>query len=602
VLALPCLRDRLSCSSNINALPTISDDAACRGRASVKFQKEVKKMELQMDHKVIETDVLIIGGGIAGLQAAIAAAEQGAKVLVAEKADTRRSGCGGMGNDHFMCYIPGVHPETLDEAIQGVLKTMEGPWQDIKMLRILLSRSFELVQKWESYGIEMRPTGDWNFEGHTLPGKVRHHLKYKGYNQKPLLTKKALSVGATIMNKVLVHNLLLDEQGAVVGAVGVSVKEKQPSLVVFSAKAVIITTGNSLRLYPGFNPAYLFNTDDCPANAGAGLAMAYRAGAKLVNIDIPYLHDGPKFFVRSGKATWIGLLSDIDGNSIGHYVDVPTRELGDPTAELWTGLFQEKLENGTGPVYMNCTRTSEADLQHMRESFVSEGDTSINEYLDQYGIDLRKSMVEFGTYECSLAQRGIEIDEHAQSSIPGLFSAGICTGNVKGNITSAAVFGQIAGEAASAYAKERSNVDVTQHPQIEQEVKFMQQFLCRSNGAQWKEANTALQQIMNDYAGMKVRSDSLFRAGKKYLRDLKCYAEKELMAKNSHELMRVLEVLDLLDVGEAVMLCSANRKETRGECHVRSDYTFTNPLLDDKFQTIQKTGDDIKLGFRDMWI
>ena len=449
----------------------------------------------------------------------------------------------------------------------------------------------------------MRPTGEWNFEGHTLPGKVRHHLKYAGYNQKPLLTKQALKVGAKIMNKTLIHNLLQDEAGNVIGAVGICLKEKEPELVIFEAKAVIISTGNSLRLYPGFNPAYLFNTDDCPANAGGGLAMAYRAGAKLVNIDIPYLHDGPKFFVRSGKATWIGVLSDIDGNNIGPFVDIPTRELGDPTAEIWTSVFQEKLENGTGPIYMNCTRTSEADLQHMRESFVSEGDTSINEYLDQYEIDLRKSMVEFGTYECSLAQRGIEIDEHAQTSISGLFSAGICTGNVKGNITNAAVFGQIAGEEASAYAKrlgKRSEIQIEQHPQIEKEVAYLQQFLNRSYGAHWKEANTTLQQIMKDYAGVKIRSANLFRAGKKYLQDLKCYAEKQLMASNGHELMRVLEVMDLIDVAEAVMLCSENRKETRGECHVRSDFTYTNPLLDDKFQTIRKTADGVELEFRDM--
>ena len=560
-------------------------------------------MKLKIEKQSIKTDVLIVGGGIAGMQAAIASAETGTDVLVVEKADTRRSGWGGMGNDHFLCYIPEVHQETLEEAVQGVLKTMEGPWQDLKMLRILLSRSFEMVKKWESYGINMRPTGDWNFEGHTLPGKVRHHLKYAGFNQKPLLTKQALKVGAKIMNKTVIHNLLQDEAGNVIGAVGVSLEDQEPTLVTFEAKAVIITTGNSLRLYPGFNPAYLFNTDDCPANAGAGLAMAYRAGAKLVNIDIPYLHDGPKFFVRSGKATWIGLLSDIDGNNIGPFVDVPTRELGDPTAEIWTGVFQEKLENGTGPIYMNCTRTSEADLQHMRESFISEGDTSINEYLDQYGIDLRKSMVEFGTYECSLAQRGIEIDERAQTSVPGLFAAGICTGNAKGNITNAAVFGQIAGEAASAYARtlnEQNNNLVEQHPLIAQEISYVQQFLDRECGAHWKEANTALQQIMKDYAGVKIRSGNLFRAGKKYLQDLKRYAEKQLMASNGHELMRVLEVMDLIDVAEAVMLCSENRKETRGECHVRSDYTFTNPLLDDKFQTICKVGDHVQLEFRDM--
>jgi len=564
-------------------------------------------MNLKKAKQVVKTDVLIIGGGIAGMQAAIAAAEKGVDVLVAEKADTRRSGCGGMGNDHFMCYIPGVHQETLEEAVQGVLKTMEGPWQDLKMLRILMARSFEMVQKWESYGINMRPTGDWNFEGHTLPGKVRHHLKYAGYNQKPLLTKQALKSGAKIMNKVLIHNLLQDDKGQVIGAVGISLKEREPELVIFEAKAVIISTGNSLRLYPGFNPAYLFNTDDCPANAGGGLAMAYRAGAKLINIDIPYLHDGPKFFVRSGKATWIGVLSDIDGKNIGPFVDIPTRELGDPTAEIWTGVFQEKLENGTGPIYMNCTKTSEEDLQHMREAFVSEGDTSINEYLDQYEIDLRKSMVEFGTYECSLAQRGIEIDEFARTSIPGLFSAGICTGNVKGNITNAAVFGQIAGENASAFAKKLATEKVAtssveNHPQIEKEVAYFQDFLTRENGAHWKEANTTLQQIMKDYAGVKVRSENLFRAGKKYLQDLKRYAENQLAAKNAHELMRVLEVMDLIDVAEAVMYSSENRKETRGECHVRSDYTFTNPLLDDKFQTIRKTANGIEMEFRDMKI
>lgn len=56
------------------------------------------------------------------------------------------------------------------------------------------------------------------------------------------------------------------------------------------------------------------------------------------------------------------------------------------------------MANGTGPTYMNCSETSEEDLQYMRRCFVSEGDTSINDYLDQNHIDLRKEMVEFDTY------------------------------------------------------------------------------------------------------------------------------------------------------------------------------------------------------------
>ena len=56
-----------------------------------------------------DTDFLCVGGGIAGLMAAINAAEQGMDCVVLEKADTRRSGSGGLGNDHFICYIPEVH-------------------------------------------------------------------------------------------------------------------------------------------------------------------------------------------------------------------------------------------------------------------------------------------------------------------------------------------------------------------------------------------------------------------------------------------------------------------------------------------------------------
>ena len=57
----------------------------------------------------LESDVLIVGGGIAGLMAAIAAADKGASVTLLDKANTKRSGAGATGNDHFLCYIPEKH-------------------------------------------------------------------------------------------------------------------------------------------------------------------------------------------------------------------------------------------------------------------------------------------------------------------------------------------------------------------------------------------------------------------------------------------------------------------------------------------------------------
>ena len=548
-------------------------------------------MKLNVRQDVVKTDVLVVGGGIAGMQAAIAAAEQGADVIVAEKADTRRSGCGATGNDHFICYIPEYHGDDFNEIIREVTETLIGPQQDYDLLRLMMKRSFELVQKWESYGINMRPTGEYKFLGHSMPGRRRYHLKYDGKDQKPLLTKKAKACGAKIMNKTVMHQLLTNDEGRVIGAIGINVAKEEPELVIFQTKAVIITTGNALRLYPGVNPAFPFNVANCPADTGGGQAMALRAGAKLVNLDLPYVHSGPKYFARAGKATWIGVLTDFNGKPVGPFVTKPTKELGDVTADIWQNVFEEKMEDGSGPVYMNCSETNPEDMEYMMNAFLSEGDSSIVDYLEQYDVDLRKEMVEFGTFEYNFTGRGLDIGIDGSASIPGLYAAGNATGNVRGDITSAAVFGQICGESASAYAKIVDEVTVDGNPVIDEEIALINDLLSRPDGATWKEANSMLQQIMREYVGMKLRSESLMKAGLKYIRDLRKYARAQMKADNAHELMRALEVFDLIDVGEAVALMSENRKESRGRCHRRSDYTFTNPLLGNKFQTIAKEKD-----------
>lgn len=555
-------------------------------------------MELKVRDEIVKCELLIIGGGIAGLQAAITAGERGVDVVVAEKADTRRSGNGANGNDHFMCYIPECHGDDFELVISEINETMEGgPWQDPAMLRKMMKRSFRMVQKWESYGINMRPTGQWRFEGHALPGRQRYHLKFDGRNQKSALTKQALRNGARIMNKVFINEVLVNEEGRAVGAIGFSIKEDVPEVIVFQAKAVLVATAQAMRMYPHVNPAFIFNTHSCPAAAG-GAAIAFRAGARLVNLDVPYIHAGIKGFARSGKATWIGVLSDIDGKYISPFLTKPNRETGDVMMDIWPGIFAERLANGTGPTYMNCTELSEEDLEYQAKAFESEGIDSITEYCEQRGIDLRKTMVEFGTYDYSLAQRGIDIGLNAMTTVPGLYAAGVCCGNVRGNITNAAVWGDVAGEESSEYIRQVDDYDVSHHPLISEKINFYKSFLERENGAHWLESNSTLQQIMNDYVGLKVRSATLLRAGIKYIRDLRQLSIAEIKCENSHELMRTMEVLDLIDLAEAVALTAENRKETRGH-HKRVDYPYTNPLLNDKFQTIEKTKDGFKLAFRD---
>ncbi len=542
-------------------------------------------MNVKVRDEIVKTDYLIIGGGVAGLQSAITAAAKGVDVLIAEKADTRRSGSGCGGNDHFMCYIPECHGDNLERVLSEIGEGMEGgPWQDPAMLRKMMLRTQSIVERWESYGINMKPTGEYHFEGHTMPNRQCYHLKYDGHNQKMCLTREAKKNGAKIMNKLFINDILINDEGRAVGAIGFILADDEPEVVVIQAKAVLVATAQAMRMYPNVNPAYIFNTHSCPAAAG-GAAIAYRAGAALVNIDVPYRHAGVKGFARSGKATWFGVISDINGDSISPFTTKPDRKRGDALMDINPGVFTARLESASGPTYMNCTGYTEEDHVYQHQQFKCEGIDSITDYLQQRDIDLHKSMIEFGTYDYSLAQRGIDIGLDASTNVNGIYAAGICCGNVRGNITSASVWGDVAAESVADYVKTVDEYDVSNHPLIQKRIDFYNQLMNRPQGADWLEANSTLQVIMNDYVGLKLRSEDMMRAGIKYLDDLKRYAENEIGCQDAHQLMRTMELFDLIDLAKAVAITSRNRKESRGG-HKRVDYNYSNPLLNNSFQTI----------------
>lgn len=212
----------------------------------------------------------------------------------------------------------------------------------------------------------------------------------------------------------------------------------------------------------------------------------------------------------------------------------------------------------------------------------TEPNKGILDNMAEEGIDPGKHAIEFRTYGIGV-NGGIWFNTDGETSLKGLFSAGQ---EYSGDMAFAAIFGWSAGEKAARYAKEADfGDDSNARERVDERVHLLEAILSREEGATWKEANLALQQIMSDYAGL-VRSETLLEQGLRNLGRLREKAYKTMVARNGHELGRCLETFNLLDVGEAVMLCARERRETRGR-HNRTDYPFTNPLLD-KFLHIRK--------------
>ena len=540
--------------------------------------------------KTLEADVVIAGGGIGGAMAAISAREAGAeRVVVLEKCNVRRSGSGATGNDHFSCYIPEVHGPDIEPVLREAMGSLIGQNKDPGMIRLHLEESFDIVRKWEAWGINMRPLGKWNFQGHALPGRPRVFLKFDGRKQKAVLAEQMKKHGVQVFNHHPVVELARVD-GRIAGALALDISTPEPGFALVKSPNVIVSTGLTHRLYTNAaTPSRMFNTSHCP-NCAGGQALGWRAGAKMVNMEIPYTHAGIKYFQRAGKATWIGVYRYPDGRPLGPFVTSPDAEYGDVTADIWNTAFSDVMHNGSGPAYLDCSECTPDMLAYMRQAMFDEGLSALIHYMDDKGIDPGRHAVECMRYEPTLHGRGLDVDRDGRTSVPGLYAAGDLVGNAGCGLGLAAWLGWRAGRAAAGDIPAVSGTpsDSTENlasvPSVRTKMEQLSAFAEREGGPDWQEANSALNQIMDDYAPAgpyKVRSESLLRAGLAYLAQLRAETLATLHTSCSHTLMRAAEVLDLFDCAEAVFHAALERRETRA-AHRRSDYTFTNPLLADR--------------------
>lgn len=555
--------------------------------------------------ELISTDVLVVGGGYAGCMAAIKASEHGVRVTLAEKGNTKRSGAAGTGNDHFYFYHPEIHAKA-GWTIQGMIKDqIRRGYKDQELEEIVAKESYARVLDLERFGVKFRYNKiyPWNYfvePGEYEEGKFRiipqffsvpNTLNYDGRDLKRKLTAEALKRGVNILNRVMITKLL-KSNGAVVGATGLNTRTGD--FIILKAKATVLAAGRGeTRLFR--NPTgYLFNTMGPPNCTADGHVMALKAGAEITVIP-PERTVGQvtlKNFPRTSFTATTCYPAGKHVNAKGEVlVEHPAAGLETHENALTVRRKKEtSIREGLWPFYLDLTQATEEEIKYAEWSTSNESTCwALLEIMRDMGIDLRKDKLEldFPKPGFGLSGRGfgVWIDTECATSLKGLYAAGDLLVQVGGAAPPAVVLGWRAGDRASKHALEAPE-PLVDEKQIEEERRRIFAPMERKDGLTWQELNIDLNNIMTDFVeasyvgGMtEVRSDYALRYGLERLNTLR---GEPLKASNPHELMRCLEVLNLIDVGELLIKAFLDHRL------YEADKWFTAKLVDEELTFSQK--------------
>ncbi|MGN0293251.1 MAG: FAD-dependent oxidoreductase [Lachnospiraceae bacterium] len=590
--------------------------------------------ELGMEESA-ETDVLVLGGGLSGCFAAIAAARKGLSVAIVEKGAIERSGAAGTGFDHWesACTNPcsGVTPKEIAEAY---VREQDGYSNGIAHY-IECREGYDRLLDLESFGGKVRDTED-EFAGAEFRDektKLMFAYDYKnkftirvwGSTFKPALYRELKRLGVKIYERTEATALLTvrqaDGSSRGIGAMGMNVRTGK--FHIFRAKSTVLAMSRPARVW-------LFDADLTGLcefrpmqSIGSGHAMGWRAGMEFTMMEktvrAEFSAAGrsfPPYGTGNNHNTWYAATMvdargveipyvDRDGKELktvseryypaegqkfflkGGVIDNPKYEYRGPE----TLDFDELVKRGYKlPFYADLSRMPEAERRVIWGMMVGEeGKTKIPIYRNytERGFDPEKHMLQsYGTGWQSAsfleqerqffgAPGGIMHDWDLKTNIDGIYACGdqLYASDCAGF---ACATGYYAGRKAADNAKtaEFTPFDEKIHRDIEAEKErlYAPLYADSENGVSWKELNSAISKAMQNYCG-GVKCESLLLEGLDLLKSFEKEIVPSLYAANPHDLMRTHEVLDILTVAQLVLYASLARKASSDTlCFQRSDY------------------------------
>ena len=526
--------------------------------------------EISDDFRIekIKTDVLIIGGGTAGCYAAIKLGEEAVNgkklsVLIAEKANIRRSGCLAAGVNALNAYITEGHiPE---DYVDYASKDADGIVREDLLLD--MSRRLNAV----TADLEKRGLVILKDENGKYVSRGWRNIKINGENIKPLLAKGVMEKeNVQVLNHVNITDLktFSDEKGtAVCGAYGFSVNEK--IFYDISAQAVLIATGGAAGLYrpnnPGFSRHKMWYP---PFNTGAGFAMGIRAGAEMTTFEMRFIALRCKDTIAPTGTIAQGVgASQI--NSLGENYE---KKYGLKTSERCWGTVEENLA-GRGPCYLKTKGISKEAEEDLYKAYLNMAPSQTLKWIENgKGPSLQNVEVE-GTEPYIVGGHtasGFWVDTKRETTIHGLYAAGdVAGGAPQKYVTGALAEAQIAAESIIASFKKNTPLKADMVSKESQVFSRYKAHFCISEEKSFlntEEVEEAMQKVMDEYAG-GIHTSYRYNEERLSLAEEKITSLENLIpllkAENMDDLLRICEVKERLTVCHVLIAHLLSRKETR---------------------------------------
>ena len=513
--------------------------------------------------KILHTDILIIGGGTAGCYAALTIREQSDySIVIAEKANIKRSGCLAAGVNAINAYI--VDGRKPEDYVEYAKKDAHGIVRE-DLLMTMSEGLNRVTHKMENLGLVILKDETGNYVA-----RGNRNIKINGENMKPLLAKAVEKLeDVTILNRINITDYIVEEN-EIKGAFGFSIEEG--TAYEIRAKKVLCATGGAAGLYrpnnPGFSRHKMWYP---PFNTGAGYAMGIRAGAEMTTFEMRFI----ALRCKDTIAPTGTIAQGVGAKQVNAKGEVYEDKYGLTTSERVYGTVMENLE-GRGPCYLRTEGITQEQDESLKKAYLNMAPSQTLKWLES-GKNPSEQNVEIEGTEPYIVgghtASGYWVDTDRETTIHGLFAAGdVAGGCPQKYVTGAMVEGEIAAKKIVSQLneerdKEKASDESTEKKALDAKITEYNRYLSNEGGMYETEAlEEAMQKVMDEYAG---GISTHYQFNEKQLALAKEKIEKiEKLAENvnagdMHELMFVYELKERLTVCKSVIAHLFARKETR---------------------------------------